>query len=175
MDLSYNTTFSDRPASSDRSVLLTQGITPFAQRIAARYLPQWKVVFASSADIPQPLLDAGRHVLIPNPNHASFIHELLKICLSQQVGYLLPLDREEATVLSGAKVLFQEYGIEVLVSDPEIRGELPVMLQPPRGLDLVIMSKGEELAPASGMKKMNEQYSGVFCFNDDGEGFQCYT
>jgi len=169
MDLSYNT------AAADRSILLTQGISPFTQRIAARYFPQWQLVFASSADIPQPLLDAGHHVAIHNPNHASFIHELLKVCLSQQVGYLLPLDREEAMVLSGAKVLFQEYGIQLLVSDPEIIGGLPEMLQPPRGLELVILSKGEELAPTSGIKKMNEQYSGIFCFNDDGEGFQCYT
>lgn len=178
MDLSFNNT------PSTRTVLITQGITPFAQRIATRFFPQWKVVFASSAEVPQLLLDTGRHFLIPTSEHSSFIHEMLKMCLDHQVDHILPLDRGEAIRLSGAKVLFSEYGIDVLASDPEIMEEWPVMVQPPRGLDLVIVSKGDVLVPTSGMEgaiwpggtlNFTQQYAGVFCFNDDGEGFQCYA
>lgn len=166
----------------------------FAQRLAATYFRDWKVAFASSSPIPQPLLDAGRYHLIPPADQPAFIHELLKLCLDQQVDHLLPLDREEAAVLSGARVLFSEYGIEVLTSAPEVLDSLPVIENPPRALELVILKNGTDLlgknhldvdlpggtdvdaepaldrAPA-----YHPHYAGVLSLNDEGEVYQCFA
>lgn len=177
---------SSKQMPNSRTLMLTQGISPYAQRIAKRYLSQWPLVFASSVAVPQPLLDTGNHVHIPSADHSSFVHVLLKACLDHQVSYMLPLGQEEALALRGAKILFEEYGIEVLVSDPylaadsagenEPNSELPIMLQPPRELELLILSKGEVLSPPDRANtKLPARYSGVFTFNDDGQGYQCYA
>ncbi len=176
------------------SIMLTKGIAPFAQRLAAKYFQDWNVSFASASPIPQPLLDAGHYHLIPPADQPAFIHELLKLCLDQQISYLMPLDREEAAMLSGAKGLFSEYGIEVLASDPEILDSLSVMENPPRALELVILKNGTDLLgknhlgvdlpggtdgdaePASDRDPTyNPHYSGVFCLNDEGEVYQCFA
>lgn len=179
---------SSKQMPNSRTFMITQGISPYAQRITSRYFSQWPLVFASSVAVPQPLLEAGNHVQIPSADHSSFVHELLKACLDHQVSYLLPLGQEEALALRGAKILFEEYGIEVLVNEPDPaadpagenepdpHAELPILLQPPRDLELLILSKGKVLSPPDQANtEFPAWYSGVFTFNDDGQGYQCYA
>lgn len=54
---------------------------------------------------------------VPNANRTSFAHELLSLCLDYQIEAIFPLRYEEQEPIKEAKILFQEYGISVLIPD----------------------------------------------------------
>jgi len=54
---------------------------------------------------------------IPDENSASFAHELLSLCLSNHISHVIPLKEKEVVALAEAKILFEEYEIQVLIPD----------------------------------------------------------
>ena len=105
------------------NILLTQGTTALAQRVANGVLKNWPVILASSDPIPDVLLRSGNVKRIPSANHITFIHELLKLALDQNMHYVLTLDPLEQEQLQNAKPLFNEYDIELLEVMTNIDGE----------------------------------------------------
>lgn len=55
--------------------------------------------------------------IIPNETSASYAHELLAFCLDKGIEEVIPLKELEIKALSEAKVLFAEYGINLLIPD----------------------------------------------------------
>lgn len=53
--------------------------------------------------------------LVPDENKSSYAHELLSLCLDNQIQEVYPLKAKEVIALAEAKVLFKEYDIEVCV------------------------------------------------------------
>jgi carbamoyl-phosphate synthase large subunit len=62
---------------------------------------------------------ANDFVRLPKANDASFIDELLGICIEQHIQAILPLVTRELFPLSQNKQLFEDKGISVLVSSEE--------------------------------------------------------
>lgn len=155
-------------------MLITQGTTAFAQRVAKNFTanhPDARYSFASSAEIPNVLVASGRYKAIPTSDHPAFIHELLKLALDEGADYLLPLGRDEAVGLSGSKLLFREYGIDVLVPDLERIEGLPILENPPRSLELHLLY-GSRRPNDSGE---TADLAGVFSYSDDGHPYWCLS
>ncbi len=56
---------------------------------------------------------------IPNSVSASFAHELLSFCLDNHIQTVFPLNFKEIEPLSKSKVLFGEFGINLMIPDLE--------------------------------------------------------
>ena len=56
-------------------------------------------------------------IQLPLASDAAFLNKMLTICLDHEIQLILPLVTRELLLLSSAKTLFKEYGIEILVSD----------------------------------------------------------
>ena len=113
------------------NILITSGISAFAQR-AAELFPENNIFFADSNPIPSVFLGTRKYLAIPSSEKASFIHELLKLCLDLSITKLLPLGCEELKPLAKNRLLFEEYGISVLVPDSENLETIPMLINPTR-------------------------------------------
>lgn len=97
-------------------VLITAALSARAYQVKRLFDPEaCQILLADSQDIPDFMLKAGQIIRIPAGDSAVFTHELLKLCLDQQINVLLPLRAKELQPLAQARTLFDEYGIEVLV------------------------------------------------------------
>ena len=97
----------------NKTVIITAGTSSRSQSPARAY-QQHNVIFADFLPIPSPLLSSGRFVQLPDVGAAHFIHELLKVCLDREADILVVQSPEEAKVLAGQELLFEEYNIEVI-------------------------------------------------------------
>lgn len=113
------------------NILITSGISAFTQRVAELF-PENNIFFADSNPIPSVLLSSGKYLTIPSPEKASFIHEVLKLCLDLSILKLLPLSYEELMPLAKNRLLFEEYGISILVPDLESLENIPKLANPTR-------------------------------------------
>lgn len=69
-------------------------------------------VLLGDADIP---VMTGTMLRIPRHASASYAHEMLALCLDHQVTHLFALDIKEIQELSKSLLLFEEYGIRVVI------------------------------------------------------------
>ena len=97
--------------------LITGAASAAAFRIR-RLLEFDEVIFADHLDFPQSIFRETRFLQIPDGNSPAFAHQVLKICLDNQVGMVFPLRKEELRPLAEAKVLFGEYGITLVLPEP---------------------------------------------------------
>ena len=51
----------------------------------------------------------------PQADSFSLAHELLKFCMDEEIGVVFPLRKAEIQPLAEAKILFEEFGIELMV------------------------------------------------------------
>lgn len=96
------------------TILVTEGTSASTQRLAKQLLALWSVHFASADSVPQVLLRTHKYHQLPAITSDVFIHELLKLSLDLEVGYILPLHPDEKRVLHHSIQLFKEYGVEIL-------------------------------------------------------------
>lgn len=53
----------------------------------------------------------------PSSNSSALAHEILKFCLDENIEQIFPSSLIELHTLAGAKVLFEEFGIELIISE----------------------------------------------------------
>lgn len=149
-------------------VLITQGTRPFAQRVG-KLLPDGpRVLFGSSDEVPDVLVQTGNYLQFPKAGSPAFVHRVLKICLDMEVETLLPLGANELYPMAEARQLFAEYGIDVWVPTiPQLAG-LPVLENPPRQLPLMVLRNGTVLN-RDGNSNRYDTLSGVFTPSDAGD------
>lgn len=58
--------------------------------------------------------------IIPLHTSNSFSHQFLNYCLNHQIKIVFPLRAEEINALTESKILFEEFGIELMIPDLEI-------------------------------------------------------
>lgn len=150
------------------SILITQGTRPFAQRVA-RHLPAGqRIVFGAADEMPEVLLHNGNYVRLPSPRSSTFAHEMLKICLDRQVATLIPLGKLELGRLMEARILFEEYGVQLLLPERRALETLVVIENPPAQLPLMVLENGVPITDhAAG--RMDAALSGVFTQSDSGD------
>jgi len=93
----------------------------------------------------------------------------LKVCLDNQVQYVLPLGKLELAPLAEAKVLFAEYGIQILVPDMAVLKDLLYFEEPNRAFDLRLLAQGVDLISHQILGP--EHYSGLYVLSDSQEEF----
>lgn len=146
-------------------VLITSGISAFSQRVA-KLFPDGELFFADSSPIPAPFIKSGKHIPIPSPEKATFIHEVLKICLDLSITKLLPLKEGELMPLAKSIALFEEYGVSILVPSVESLNTISKVINPTRVNCPEIIVKQQAMH--------NEQnISGIFKKWDEGEIILC--
>ncbi|WP_041537024.1 ATP-grasp domain-containing protein [Pseudopedobacter saltans] len=88
------------------NILITAGNHPTAGLISFLLQSEYRVISGDSEN---------SSFSIPNEDSASYAHQLLSLCLSNNIEYVIPLKENEVFALSEAKVLFSEYDIQVLI------------------------------------------------------------
>ena len=151
-------------------ILITHGTRPLAQRLA-RQLPEGKeVLFGAADEMSDVLLRTGHYVRLPGAKSPAFAHEMLKICLDYGVSLLLPLGREEQLALLEAKILFEEYGIAVLLPEKSVFDVVPRFEDPSVGLPFLILEKGRLVGQYHERYEGTDAgFSGVFVQSDSGQ------
>jgi len=159
-------------------LMITQGTSAFAQRVA-RQIQQSsttvQVYFGAADELPKVLESTGKYIRISSFSDASFVHQLLKSALDLELNYVLPLDYSECRELSEATMLFEEYGITLLMPNLENWSEENLLLNPPSALGLQLIINGHTFpAPSERtMTESSEKLSGLYSLSDDGEMYWC--
>ncbi|HEX8378387.1 MAG TPA: hypothetical protein VF602_11275 [Pedobacter sp.] len=99
------------------NILITAASTAQAYQLS-RFLNTGKnIFFGDSADLPKIDVEGKSFIKIPASNSASFSHLLLAQCLDLNIKVVYPLKRFEILALAEARLLFDEYGVKVMVPD----------------------------------------------------------
>jgi hypothetical protein len=120
-------------------VLITGAASAAAFRLR-RLLEFDEVIFADHLDLPQSIFKETRFMQIPAGDSPSFAHQLLKMCLDNHIEMVFPLRLQELRPLAEAKVLFEEYGITLVVPEVAVLDQIPV--GGPARSDFIILSDG---------------------------------
>lgn len=148
-------------------ILITYGTRALSQRVAKRFDGHFSFLFATCEPFPD-LLEGKGYCKMPKPEGNSYEHMLLDISLSNDVKYILPMDESEYERLSEVKVLYAEYGVEILI--PEIKQGAQhgkFSHQPDPNLDLQLIIKGRNVEEK--IIKYDSDLSGLFVIGDKGE------
>lgn len=145
-------------------ILVTYGTRPFAQRLGKLLSTRYTCHYASSEAFPEVLLK-GNYRKIPAGPNPVFAHELLKLALDEGYRWILPLGRLELQPLQETRILFEEYGITILL--PESLEYHMLIENPPADLDIKILDKGLDIL--SDMRVLPEAVTGAVVLSDAGE------
>ena len=96
-------------------VLITGASSAVAHRIKSKISNQ-QVVLGDYVELPAFMLNSGSMIKLPNPNSESYPHQMLTLCLDNEVTRVYAISNEEYNLLNNAAQLFSEYGIEILSS-----------------------------------------------------------
>lgn len=88
-----------------KKILITGANSSKAYQLA-HFINNKEIIFADSV---------FQNFLIPDENRSSYAHELLSLCLNNNIEEIFPLRIKELKALAEAKVLFKEYDIEICI------------------------------------------------------------
>jgi len=91
--------------------LITGASNAAAFRLA-RLFSEKDLVFGSNEPLSN--FSSFKFITIPKATSPSFSHELLKICLDNQINEIFPLLKNEIIELASSKVLFEEFNIKII-------------------------------------------------------------
>lgn len=94
------------------SGLITAASDSAAFRLA-RLFSEKVLFFGSIEEIPN--IGDTKFIKIPSAKSSSFSHELLKICLDNEINEVYPLVLDEIIELSSSRILFEEYNIKIII------------------------------------------------------------
>lgn len=121
------------------SVLITAGLYPEAYRLQ-RIINLEDVFFADETELPY--IPGIKSFVLPHYHSISFIHEILKTCLDNDIYMIYPLKMGEIVELSGARLLFTEYNIKVMIpSDNWLQNNL--VHAPLKHSNICVLENGE--------------------------------
>ncbi|KAA8486236.1 hypothetical protein BDE36_3834 [Arcticibacter tournemirensis] len=142
------------------NILITAAATAQAYQLERLVGGTEAVFFADSAELPQFMLKNRKFIKISEGNAPSFAHELLGICLDQQIERVFPLRKGEIKALSESRTLFMEYGIQVIVPPLPALEKMEMRNGPGRILIKTDLSDQAGLLPDAdfGLFLINEEY-----------------
>jgi hypothetical protein len=152
-----------------KRILITFGTRGLGQRIAKLLENEFEILFASSEEIPSLLLSSGKYFKLPAGLMPTYAHEVLKISLDHQIDFVLPLGGFEFEPLAAAKILFEEYGIKVIVPAQDVLQDYFIIENPPKELSLELLVNGKSLI--GDFKTAHTDLDGLFVVSDSGDDF----
>ena len=96
-------------------VLITGASSVVAHRLKSKLVND-EVILGDHVDLPAFMVQEGSMLKLPNPNSESYPHQMLTLCLDNEVTRVYAISNEEYNLLNNAAQLFSEYGIEILSS-----------------------------------------------------------
>jgi hypothetical protein len=66
------------------------------------------------------MLKPGKLIRLPDPNSASYTHEMLTLCLDMNIEAVYLFREPETKLLLQSETLFNEYNIKILVKGNEL-------------------------------------------------------
>ncbi len=64
--------------------------------------------------------------ILPSPSSASYIADFLKFCLEENITQVYTIRRKEVLALMNAKLLFEEYGIQLVLPTKLDQTQIPI-------------------------------------------------
>jgi hypothetical protein len=101
------------------NVLITAAISVQAHRLKTQ-LSYDRILLGDHLELPAFMLASGSMVRLPNPGSVAYTHEMLALCLDNNISAVYVFRQKEAMLLTEAAQLFKEYGIDILVQPDEI-------------------------------------------------------
>jgi hypothetical protein len=145
------------------SVLITAAADSAAFRLA-RILNKKDICFASEMDMP--VMYGKRFLKLPSADSPSFTHEVLKICLDNQITEIYPLMMNEIKELSASRQLFEEFGIILVI--PSIKWiETRLNDLPLASSNIFVMINGKICSGESPINDIlpGDEQNGIFQWN----------
>ena len=88
--------------------------------LKALNLGNYNVIAADSSALGAGLYFGNKSYLVPNANEESYVPEILKICIIENVSFIFPGHDVELKPLSMARDLFSNIGVNVIVSNEKV-------------------------------------------------------
>jgi hypothetical protein len=101
------------------TILITAANSAEAHRLKNN-LKANHIILGDYMDLPEFMLIAGKMIKLPNPQSVAYTHEMLTLCLDNNIDAIYALQQQEANVLKAARQLFKEYNIDILSTTNEI-------------------------------------------------------
>ena len=71
------------------------------------------IILGDYLDLPDFMVKARNMIRLPDPKSGSYSHQMLTLCLDNDINAIYPLREEEAVLLKEAEQLFKEYNISI--------------------------------------------------------------
>ena len=141
-------------------ILITASVIAQAYKLKHLLNKEATFIYADQIDMPAFIGKENLFLRIPEGNSASFAHELLTLCLDQQIDYVFPLRKNEILALAEARQLFEEYQIKVVVpAKPDL---LNFQSSVPANGNILVIYKNENLLTGQLVETNLELETGVF-------------
>ncbi|MES2418101.1 MAG: hypothetical protein V4541_07915 [Bacteroidota bacterium] len=95
-------------------ILITGGKSAAAFKLLKDF-NQYEVVLADYGEVPAMVSKNYKLISLGTKNEEVLVHTLLKHCLNEGVDAILPTELFEIEALLKAKILFDEFNIEILL------------------------------------------------------------
>lgn len=99
------------------NILITGATTSQAYQLERLMSREDDIILADVEELPSFLLKSKRFFKISSGLSDSYAHELLTLCLDEDIKEVYPIRKSEIIALASARQLFAEYGILVVVPD----------------------------------------------------------
>lgn len=155
-------------------ILITGGKSASALKLLKAFANQ-HIILADYGDMPTFASAAYQMHSLGIRNDDTTAHTLLNNCLDENIEILLPIHDFEIEAVAKSMVLFEEFGIQVLLPQP---GELPKYLSTEKQTaDWAFYQNGllkfpENASAAQKELGLKEQLNGVFYTVDGPEGLK---
>lgn len=93
-------------------ILITSANSAAAHQLKNK-LNEDTVILGDYLDLPDFMVKARNMIRLPDPKSGSYSHQMLTLCLDNDINAIYPLREEEAVLLKEAEQLFKEYNISI--------------------------------------------------------------
>ncbi len=78
------------------------------------------ILLGDYMELPELLIKSGKVLQLPNPQNIAYAHLMLAFCLEKNITAIYPLRDIEQQNLLSAELLFNEYGIQLILPHDKI-------------------------------------------------------
>jgi hypothetical protein len=98
------------------NILITSALSAQAHQLKGK-INAGHIILGDYNDLPAFMLAQGKMIKLPGPQSTSYAHQMLTLCLDNEIDILYVLDDKEAVILLESKQLFAEYNIDIQIPD----------------------------------------------------------
>lgn len=100
-------------------ILITAANSAEAYKLKAT-LKNADILLGDYEPLPELMVNTGRMIRLPDPATASYLHQMLKLCLDKGINTIYARRQQERLLLAEGEQLFNEYNIRLILTDDKI-------------------------------------------------------